>query len=282
MKQYKELLQDIIENGEDSSDRTGVGTRFVWGRTLNFSLQEGFPIVTMRFSPFKIIFEETMMFLRGETDTKKALESKGIGIWTGNTSREFLDSRGLYNLPEGSLGKGYSHQMRNYGGHLKFNNGIDQINNLIINLKKDPTSRRHIVTHWNPEQNREMALEPCHMIHQYKIVNGKLHSGFYMRSSDYVLAAGNFNIPQYSLMNHIFANILNVEPGYLFYSGADIHIYNNHLEKAKELVKREPLPLPQLKIHKNLNCLDDALKLTYDDVELIGYQHQGKMNFPMN
>ena len=281
MKQYQDLLEDIIVNGEDSEDRTGTGTRFVWGRTLRFNLQDGFPIVTIRFSPFRAIFEETMMFLRGDTDTKEHLESKGIGIWKGNTSREFLDSRGLFNVPEGSIGKGYGFQWRNFGGSHWRKDGVDQLRNLIMDLKKYPHSRKNIVTAWNPTQNHKMALEPCHMLQQYRVSNGKLHSLFFMRSSDYVLATGNFNIPQYALINHIIANILDLEPGELVYMGADVHVYQNHIEGAKELLTREPLPLPQLKIHKNLTCVEDINRLCYDDVELIGYQHQGKMNFPM-
>lgn len=281
MQQYKDLLQDIIENGEESVDRTGTGTRFVWGRMMRFDLQDGFPIVTIRYSPFRAIFEETMMFLRGDTDTKKHLESKGIGIWKGNTSRDFLNSRKLFDVSEGNIGKSYGFQWRNFNGSYWQSNGIDQLQNLILNLKKYPHSRKNIITAWNPVQLNEMALEPCHMIQQYRISNGKLHSIFYMRSSDYVLATGNFNIPQYALINHLIANILNVEPGELVYVGADVHIYNNHIEGAKELLEREPLSLPQLKIHKNLRSVEDLRDLCYDDVELIGYQHQGKMNFPM-
>ena len=282
MQQYKDLLRDIIENGEDTTDRTGNGTRYVWGRQLHFDLRDGFPIVTIRHSPFRIIFEETMMFLRGETDTKEALESKGINIWKYHTSREFLDSRKLFNTKEGDMGKGYGFQIREFNADkMKGRRGIDQLSRLIKNLKADPTGRRHIITHWNPNQIEETSLPPCHLYHQYKVHKDYLDSFFLMRSSDYVLAAGNFNIPQYALINHIIANVLDLQPRNLVYTAADVHIYNSHMEGAKELIKRTPLPLPELKIHKNLRCVQDIVDLKYEDVELIGYKNHGKMKFPL-
>lgn len=280
MQQYKNIIQEILENGVDSDDRTGVGTRSIWGCTMRFDLTLGFPITTVRFAPIRAVFEETMFFLRGQTDTK-ILEDKGINIWKGNTTREFLDGRGLYYLPEGDMGKGYGWQTRFFNG-TEDDPGVDQLKNLVEGLRNDPNSRRHLISMWNPSQLHEASLPPCHLIHQYKIVNGRLNSLFYMRSSDFVLASCGFNVPSYALINHMLAKLLGLEVGELVYMAGDVHIYNNHLERAKELLNREPLPLPKLNIKKDIKTLDDMLSLEFEDIELVGYQHHGKFNFPMN
>lgn len=274
MKQYIELLQNVLEHGIDRKDRTGVGSKSVFGRQLRFELSAGFPLVTTRPTSLRIAFEETMFFLRGQTDTK-ILEEKNIGIWKGNTSREFLDNIGLNDLPEGSTGKSYGHQWRNFDGDLnehgvKGIGGVDQITNLLNSLKNDPDSRRHVVTAWNPSQLKEMALPPCHLMHMYSIAEGKLHNSFIMRSSDGYHGLG-FNIAGYALLNHIFAKYLGLLPGDVVYMGWDCHLYNTQLDVAREQIKREPKQLPQLKINKDLNTIDDIMNLEFSDIELIGY-----------
>jgi len=274
MKQYLELLKDVLENGTDKSDRTGVGSRAVFGRQLRFDLSEGFPILTTRKVSLRIAFEETMFFLRGDTDSNKLAE-KNINIWKGNTSREFLDKVGLNNLPEGNMGKGYGHLQRNFNGEIDLNTGkgiggIDQIKILLDGIKADPYGRRHIVTHWNPAQLHEAALPPCHLMHMYSVVDGKLNSCFIMRSADIPFGLP-YNTMGYALLNHIFAKHLGLIPGELVYMGWDAHIYQNQFEMAQELLQREPKPLPQLIINKDLNTLEDIMSLEFSDLELSGY-----------
>lgn len=292
--QYLNVLNDILENGEREPNRTGIDTLATWGQSIHIPLSEGFPIITTRKTSLRIAFEETWFFLRGETDTNK-LRDKKIHIWEGNTSREFLDKVGLDYLPVGHLGKGYSFQWRNFGGsfeeypdgipyndfgdchktktdYSKSVGGFDQVTALIEGMQKDPQGRRHIITAWNPMQTKEMALPPCHLYQQYRVTsNGKLNSMFLMRSWDFLYGAP-FNIMGYALLNHAFAKLLKLEPGKLVAVGNDVHLYDNQLDIAREQVKRTPFKLPELKIHKELNTLDDLLALEYSDLELIGYE----------
>ena len=273
MKQYLELMKDVLENGTDKSDRTGVGSRAVFGRQLRFNLSEGFPILTTRKVSLRIAFEETMFFLRGHTDSNKLAE-KNINIWKGNTSREFLDKLGLHYLPEGNMGRGYGFQMRNFGGNLSrfgiSSAGVDQIRNLLDGIKIDPYGRRHIVTHWNPGDLAETALPPCHLMHMYSVVDGKLNSCFVMRSNDIPFGLP-YNTMGYALLNHIFAKHLGLIPGELVYMGWDAHIYQNQIEMVKEILERDPRPLPKLIIKKDLNTLEDIMSLEFSDLELLGY-----------
>lgn len=273
MQNILDLMKDIVDNGIDKDDRTGIGSRAVFGRQLRWNLQDGFPIMTTRKVPFRIAFEETMFFLRGHTDTK-LLEDKKINIWKGNTSREFLDSRGLHHLPEGDMGKGYGYQWRHWESvnpdHPDEIQETDQIRNLLEGIKRDPYGRRHIVSGWNPAQLNEMALPPCHMMHMYSVAGNKLHSSFIMRSNDVPFGLP-FNIMGYALLNHLFAKHLGYEPGELVYMGWDVHIYQNQMDMVKEQLTREPRPLPTLVIKKDLPTLADIMSLQYEDVELVGY-----------
>lgn len=279
MKNYIELIQDILKNGVEREDRTGIGSRSVFGRTLRWDLSEGFPAITTRKVSFRIAFEETMFFLRGDTDTK-VLEEKRINIWRGNTSREFLDNRGLSHLPEGSIGTGYSHAWRNFGGHLGQSDGVDQIVNLLEGLKTNPTDRRHLVTAWNPQQNSGTPLPPCHIMHMYSVLNGKLNSCFIMRSNDVPFGLP-YNIMGYAFLNHLFAKYLDLTPGELVYMGWDVHIYNNQLDMCKEQITRTPVVLPELLIKKDIKSINDMMSLTYEDVELKNYNpHPDIINKP--
>jgi thymidylate synthase len=279
MQNYLDLMQDVYTNGIDKPDRTGVGSRSVFGRVLRWDLSKGFPIITSRKASLRIAFEETMFFLRGHTQTK-LLEEKNINIWKGNTTREFLDNRGLNHLPEGDMGKGYGYQWRHWEvpnpDHPDEMMEVDQVKNLLNGIKKDPYGRRHVVTGWNPGQLHEMALPPCHMMHLYSVegdftVNqGKLNNCFIMRSND-VPYGLPYNIMSYALINHIFSEHLGYEPGELVYFGWDVHIYQNQMEMVEEQLKREPKPLPTLKINKELNTIEDIMSLEWADIELIGY-----------
>lgn len=301
MQNYIDLCKDILENGIDKSDRTGIGSRAVFGRMLRWDLSKGFPIITTRRVPLRIAFEETMFFLRGETNTK-LLEEKKINIWKGNTSREFLDKRGLNHLPEGDMGKGYGYQWRHWETFnaktvwdwgteenieiVKRGNSVDQIHDLLEGIKKDPFGRRHVVTGWNPGQIHEMALPPCHMMHMYSVDgeltvgNGKLNNSFVMRSNDVPFGLP-FNIMGYALLNHIFSKYLHLTPGDLVYFGWDVHIYQNQIEMVKEQILRDPRPLPTLTIKKDLNTFDDIMNLQWEDIELSGYDpHPDVTNKP--
>ena len=286
--QYLDVMAQIVMEGVDRPDRTGIGSRAIWGCNIEIDLADGFPIPTTRKTSARIAFEETWFFLRGETDTKK-LEEKKINIWKGNTTREFLDARGLDYLPEGHLGKGYGFQWRNFGGdyHKDYQNGMvqgfatdytkhdgngfDQVIATLEGLKKDQNGRRHIISGWNPAQLHEMALPPCHLYQQYQILDGKLNSQFLMRSWDFLYGAP-FNIMGYALLNHAFAKYLGLKPGKLLAMGTDVHLYDNQLEIAAEQMDRQPLDLPTLEIKKDLNTIQDILDLEWDDIEITGYK----------
>lgn len=271
MEGYLQLAKEVLNHGVDRDDRTGIGSRFISGATLDWNLRDGFPILTTRKTSLRIAFEETMFFLRGETDTKK-LEEKNIKIWTGNTTREFLDDCGLHDLPEGSIGTGYSHQWRNFNGTLGKQDGVDQVRNMLEDIKQNPTSRRHVITAWNPSQLSGTPLPPCHLMHMYTVdpVNMQLNSCFIMRSNDIPFGLP-FNIMGYALLNHLFARYLGLHPGKLSYFGWDAHIYNNQIDMVEEQLKREPMKLPSLYIHKDINTFEDMLDLQYEDVELVCY-----------
>jgi thymidylate synthase len=225
-------------------------------------------------------------FLRGETDTKK-LGTKGVNYWKGNTSREFLDKRGLTYLEEGNMGKGYGWQFRNFGSITDFVtleniNGIDQLKELIKGLQKDPNGRRHIISLWNPKDLPETALPPCHLYSQFYCDPEKkeLSCFFLMRSTDLFLGLPT-NIIQYALLTHYLAKLLGYTAKELVYSGVDAHLYVNSLEALEIQSEREPYDLPQLVINKDLNSLDDILALEFTDIELKGYQSQKNIKVDM-
>ena len=280
MQNYLDLLNDVLKNGIDKADRTGIGSRAVFGRLLRWDLAQGFPIQTTRKVPLRIAFEETMFFLRGESNTK-LLEEKKINIWKGNTTREFLDARGLDYLPEGDMGRGYGVQWRNWKTPSSIGNPTvtDQVKDLLTGIKSDPLGRRHVVTGWNPGELSQMALPPCHMLQMHSVepptaefntADGKLHTCFVMRSNDVPFGLP-FNIMSYALINHIFAKHLGLIPGELVYMGWDVHIYQNQMEMVNEMLTRTPRALPTINIKKDLPTLSDIMNLQWEDIELIGY-----------
>lgn len=279
-RQYLNIMEDVIINGIDRPDRTGIGSRAIWHQSMRINLQKGFPIITTRKVALRIAFEETWFFLRGETDTKK-LEEKKINIWKGNTTREFLDNRNLDYLPEGHMGKGYSFQWRNFDGDYIDRNtnpqsdetGTDQVIYLLKGLKHDPNGRRHIITAWNPNQVHEAALPPCHLYQQYQILDGKLNSSFVARSQDFLYGTP-YNVMGYALLNEVFSKYLKLTPGILGYLGEDVHLYANQIDMAKEQTLRIPSKLPTIRINKNIKTIDDILNLEYSDIELNNYNAQ--------
>ncbi|MBR1605007.1 MAG: thymidylate synthase [Alphaproteobacteria bacterium] len=249
MKQYLDLLQDILDNGVDKGDRTGTGTRSVFGRQMRFDLSEGFPLLTTKKVHLKSIIYELLWFLKGDTNVRY-LQEHGVRIWN-----EWADENG-------DLGPVYGAQWRNWN-----NEGIDQIKNLIETLKKNPNDRRMIVTAWNPSQVPNMALPPCHMMFQFYVANNKLSCMLYQRSCDMFLGVP-FNIASYALLTMMVAHVCGFELGEFVHTLGDTHIYKNHFEQVKEQLSREPRALPQMLIKRKVDSIDD---FQYEDFELINY-----------
>lgn len=274
---YLALMKTVITKGVDKSDRTGVGTKSIFGSQLRFSLADNsLPLLTTKKMFLKGIIEELLFFIRGETNTK-ILEEKGVNIWKGNTSREFLDKRGLTYLPEGSMGKGYGFQWRNFGGTADWEFypkgiGIDQLQNAFNLIKTDPNSRKIIISAWNPQQLDEMVLEPCHCFVQFYVHDGKLSLHWYQRSVDTFLGLP-FNIASYALFTIIMAKATGLKPHEIIFSGGDVHIYNNHIRQVTEQLIREPYDFPKIKINKDVSSIEDIEKLKFEDFELVGYKY---------
>lgn len=275
---YLDLLEKILDTGSNKQDRTGVGTTGIFGSQLRFSLANNtLPLLTTKKMFLRGIVEELLFFIRGETDTKK-LEDKGVNIWKGNTSRDFLDKRGLGYLPEGDIGKGYGFQWRNFGGNQKSydyknhpKDGVDQLSKALHMIRNEPNSRKIIVSAWNPSQLDEMALEPCHCLIQFQVDSGKLNLLWFQRSVDALLGLP-FNIASYAILNMLFAKATKLEPGDLIFCGGDTHLYKNHLQQASEQISRSPYAFPKLTINKEISSIEDMEKLSFEDFKLIDYQ----------
>ena len=250
MQQYLDLLRDVMENGVDKMDRTGVGTRSVFGRQMRFDLSKGFPLVTTKKVHLKSIIHELLWFLKGETNVRY-LQENGVRIWN-----EWADENG-------ELGPVYGSQWRNWNGE-----GIDQIAEVIATLKKKPNDRRMIVSAWNVGKISEMHLPPCHMMFQFYVANNKLSCMLYQRSCDMFLGVP-FNIASYALLTMMVAQVCGYEPGEFIHTLGDTHIYHNHFEQVKEQLSHTPYPLPQMKINPNVKNIDD---FKYEDFELVNYQ----------
>ncbi len=250
MQQYLDLLRDIMENGVDKMDRTGVGTRSVFGRQMRFDLSKGFPLVTTKKVHLKSIIYELLWFLKGETNVKY-LQDNGVRIWN-----EWADENG-------ELGPVYGSQWRNWNGE-----GIDQIAEVIKTLKTKPNDRRMIVSAWNVGKIPQMHLPPCHMMFQFYVANNKLSCMLYQRSCDMFLGVP-FNIASYALLTMMIAQVCGLELGEFVHTLGDTHIYHNHFEQVKEQLSHTPYPLPQMKINPNVKDIND---FKYEDFELVNYQ----------
>lgn len=252
MKQYLDLLQHILDHGVDKSDRTGTGTRSVFGYQMRFNLADGFPLVTTKKLHLKSIIYELLWFLRGDTNVKY-LQEHGVRIWN-EWARE-----------DGDLGPIYGRQWRAWpdgkGGY------IDQIAQAIEDIKHNPDSRRIIVSAWNVAQLPEMALAPCHAFFQFYVANGRLSLQLYQRSADSFLGVP-FNIASYALLTMMVAQVCGLEPGDFVHTLGDAHLYRNHLEQARLQLTREPRPLPRMIINPNVHDIND---FTYEDFTLVGY-----------
>jgi thymidylate synthase len=274
MKQYHDLLEDILNNGEVKDDRTGVGTISVFGRQLRFDLAAGFPAVTTKKLAWKSVASELLWFIEGSGDERRLAEilygSRDIErstIWTGNAQAAYWTPKARY---DGDLGRVYGVQWRDW-------RGVDQLSNLIEGIKTDPNGRRHIITAWNVDELDKMALPPCHVLAQFYVSNGKLSCHMYQRSVDVFLGLP-FNIASYALLTHMIAQVCDLKVGELIISTGDTHIYSNHVEQVKEQLSREEYPLPALFLNPEIKNID---KFSMDDILLFDYKSHGTIKADM-
>lgn len=262
MKQYLDLLSHVMANGTDRSDRTGTGTRSVFGYQMRFDLAEGFPVLTTKKLHLRSIIHELLWFLKGDTNIAY-LRENGVTIWD-----EWADENG-------DLGPVYGYQWRSWpapdGRH------IDQIAGLVEGIRKTPHSRRHIVSAWNPALVDEMALPPCHCLFQFYVSDGRLSCQLYQRSADIFLGVP-FNIASYALLTMMVAQVTDLVPGDFVHTLGDAHIYSNHFEQAEQQLGRKPKPLPFMKINPEVK---DLFGFRYEDFELVGYEADASIKAPI-
>ncbi len=262
MKQYLDLMQKVLDEGQEKSDRTGTGTLSIFGHQMKFDLSKGFPLVTTKKVHLKSIIHELIWFLQGSTNISY-LKENGVSIWD-----EWADENG-------DLGPVYGAQWRSWPDG---NNGtIDQIENLINGINNNPDSRRHIVSAWNPALVDEMALPPCHSLFQFYVADGELSCQLYQRSADIFLGVP-FNIASYALLTHMIAQVCNLKAGKFVHTLGDAHLYINHLEQAKLQLSREVMGLPELKLSSNVNNIFD---FKFEDIEIVNYESHPAISAPI-
>ena len=287
---YLDLVQNIIDNGEFRPDRTGTGTYSLFAPPqLRFNLSNGtFPLLTTKKVFMKGILHELLWFIKGSTDAK-LLSEKGVKIWEGNGSREYLDSLGLTDRREGDLGPVYGFQWRHFGAEYKdcdsdySNQGFDQLAEVINTLKTNPYDRRIIMSAWNPPAFKEMALPPCHVFCQFYVnfpkdgSKPRLSCQMYQRSCDMGLGVP-FNIASYALLTYMIAMVVDMEPGEFIHVMGDAHVYSNHVDAVKEQLQRTPRTFPKLNIKRKVNDIDD---FKFEDFEVVDYDPYGPIKMKM-
>lgn len=297
---YEELIKGVFANGTQKGDRTGTGTISWFGPQLRYDLRKGFPLVNTKSVPFKMIAKELQWFLKGETNILPLLQ-QNVHIWTEWAFKPWLQKTGqaipVVNSPEwneqmaafeqrvlnepdfaaeyGELGPVYGSQWRAW--QTQDGRTIDQIANLIEQIRKNPDSRRLMVTAWNPGEVDSMALPPCHALFQLYVADGRLSCKLYQRSADVGLGVP-FNIASYALLTHMIAHVTNLEVGDFIWTGGDVHVYNNHIDKLKEQIEREVYPFPELSILGEHTEIDS---ITLDDLVLTGYEHHPAISLPI-
>ena len=263
MKQYLDLLADIMANGHDKGDRTGTGTRSVFGRQVRFDLSQGFPLLTTKKLYLKGIIHELLWFLKGDTNIKYLVDNN-VHIWDEWANKN------------GDLGHIYGYQWRSWptpdGGY------IDQISEIVNTIKNNPDSRRLVISAWNVADIGKMALPPCHCLFQFYVAEGKLSCQLYQRSCDAFLGVP-FNIASYALLTMMVAQVCGLKPGEFVHTYGDLHIYNNHFEQVKEQLSRTPRPLPIMKINPKVKYI---FGFKYEDFELIGYDPYPTIKAPIS
>lgn len=291
MKQYHDALQYVLDHGEVCSDRTGVGTRSVFGYQMRFDLREGFPAVTTKKLAWKAVVAELLWFLEGSTDERRLAEITYerhrvdlVGkntIWTANADAQGKALGYINNEFTKELGPVYGAQWRSFNGIKNGDWGVDQIAEVVRQIRTTPDSRRIILSAWNPLQLTEMALPPCHVMAQFRVVNNRLSCQMYQRSADMFLGVP-FNIASYALLTHMIAKICSLEVADFVHTIGDAHIYSTHEDVVREQLKRTPRPLPTLKMPE-LQSLDvnSIRMLRASDFELVGYDPMDSLKAPM-
>lgn len=262
MQQYHDLMRYVLEHGVDKSDRTGVGTRSIFGYQMRFDLREGFPLVTTKRIHWKSVVYELLWFLRGETNIG-FLRENGVTIWD-----EWAD-------PAGELGPVYGKQWRSWAG--PDGQTIDQMAWVVEEIRRNPDSRRLVVSAWNVADLPQMALAPCHILFQFYVAEGRLSCQLYQRSADIFLGVP-FNIASYALLTHMVAQVTGLEPGEFVHTLGDAHLYQNHFEQARLQLSREPRPLPTVRLNPEVR---DLFAFTYHDIELLGYNPHPRIPAPV-
>jgi len=285
---YLDALKNILENGDDRPDRTGIGTRSIFGVQMRFDLTEGFPAVTTKKLAWKAVVSELLWFLEGSNDELRLREilhgeryTEKRTIWSDNAEAPYWTDKKLQRHA-GDLGRIYGVQWRKWRKPLVRINKVvlqnhDQLIELVNGIKEDPYSRRHIMTAWNPGELDLMALPPCHIMSQFYVNNGKLSCQMYQRSADMFLGMP-FNIASYALLTHLVAQACNLEVGDLVISVGDAHIYNNHFDQVEEQLARKPFPLPTLKLNPEVDAVWD---FEMEDIELVNYNSHEAIKAPM-
>ena len=281
-RKYGDLLFKILDEGIERPDRTGTGTVSLFGEQIKFDISHCIPIITTKYIPYRLVIEELLWFMRGDTDSKQ-LEEKGVNIWKGNSSREFLEKRGLGHLPEGDIGCGYGFQWRHFGGEYincktqySSSVGFDQLEDIVRQLKNDPYSRRILMSAWNAKDLCGMALPPCHNQVQFYVTPPKssadkprLSCHMYQRSVDTFLGFP-WNILSYTVLTYILATKCDMVPAELIISTGDTHVYKDHIEQVQQQLQRFPIPWPMLKISKDVKD-KDWNDISFNDFKLMGY-----------
>ncbi len=281
MKQYHDLLRHVLKVGKGHRDRTKVGTVSTFGYQTRYPLSKGFPIVTTKKVPFRWVAEELFWFLSGDTNEAN-LSARGVDIWKEWAD---LEHTSKFGREEGDLGPIYGYLWRSFGGNYPERNGVDQLQQLMNDLKTNRGSRRHIVSGWDPRVADNVDLPPCHTFWHIKVHDDNVMDlQLYQRSADSFLGVP-FNISSYALLTHLIAYVMDFQVGDFIHTFGDLHIYNNHLDQVEELLKRKPLPLPKLEIvnaeHLKGKGLEGLLGFTYANLNLVGYQSHGKIAAPV-
>jgi thymidylate synthase len=262
MRQYLDLMRKALDEGTPKADRTGTGTRSIFGHQMRFDLAAGFPIITTKRLHIRSIIYELLWFIRGDTNTAY-LKEHGVGIWD-----EWADANG-------DLGPVYGAQWRSWPA--PDGTTIDQLALVISALRRNPDSRRLIVTAWNPGDVERMALPPCHCLFQFYVARGRLSCQLYQRSADIFIGVP-FNIASYALLTHMVAHVTGLKPGEFIHTFGDAHLYSNHLDQAREQLKREPLALSRLIIKRDVHSIDD---FRFEDFDIVGYQSHPHIAAPV-
>lgn len=271
-QQYLDIMNEILHHGSQRMDRTGIGTKSLFGTQMRFDLEKSFPLLTTKRVWFKGVVHELLWFIKGDTNIKYLVDN-GVHIWD-----EWADVNG-------DLGPVYGAQWRNWGGVTQVDaagddcsyRGIDQLAQVIDDLKKNPYSRRHIVCSWNVQQLANMKLPPCHCLFQFHVQDDRLNCQLYQRSCDWFLGVP-FNIASYALLTYMVAQVVGLKPGVFIHTGGDVHLYLNHVKQVEEQLSRQPFEFPKLELNSNIKSIDD---FKFQDIKLVDYQCHARIEAPI-